>query len=161
MIGNKQKSRQQNLKGFEPDGELIGNSNTGVLHEAGCRAIDMMNHAHEVPTNGAHFRPCGWCKPGLGKSETYQTRLKNETKIEGLESCEDPRIIKIFHECLGCGSTDGIVKMYPHSDGVRILGKQGKWWVYFECFDCGYETALWKAQAKLKNKAAEGVKCSL
>jgi hypothetical protein len=153
------KTKKVDRKGFEPDGELIGNSNTGVLHEPGCRAIEMMNHDHEVPTNGAHFRPCGWCKAGSGINKTYQTRLNNKRNIEGLETCNDPKIIKIFDQCLSCGSPDGIVKMYPHEDGVRILGKQGKWWVYFECFDCGYETALWKAMNKsMPNK--EAIECS-
>ena len=157
MKTQKVKINVKSRKGFEPDGELIGNSNTGVLHEPGCRAIDMMNQDHEVPTNGAHFRPCGWCKPGLGNS--YQTKLKNNKKIDGLENCEDPKIIRLFQECLSCGSHDGIVKMYPHSEGVRILGKEGKWWVYFECFDCGYETALWKAMNK-SMPIKEAVKCS-
>ena len=135
-----------NKKGYEPYGSLIGNSNTGKLHSPGCRAIDMMKEDHKVPTNGAHFTPCKWCHPtGSGQvNNPHQYQLEDQ---EETEICQDPKINQLFQQagCLSCGSKDGIVKMYPHENGVRLLGEEGHWWIYFEC-NCGYQTALWNVR---------------
>lgn len=137
-----------NKKGYEPYGSLIGNSNTGKLHSPGCRAIDMMKNDHKVPTNGAHFTPCKWCYPAGPK----QLEDPNKSKLEDqkqVEICQDPKINQLFQQvgCLTCGSKDGIVKMYPHEHGSRLIGKEGLWWIYFEC-SCGYQNALWKAKQR-------------
>jgi hypothetical protein len=139
----------------EPEGDLIGNSNTGKLHEIGCRAIWMMKSEHKVPTNGDGFEPCGWCKGGSALNEYKKITLDNfhEEKFEDprdIVICRDPRIEKIFREtgCIECGSKDGIVKMYPVPHGVKLLGKPGRWWIYFECSHCGYQTSLRKARQK-------------
>ena len=135
-----------NKKGYEPYGSLIGNSNTGKLHSPGCRAIDMMKEDHKVPTNGAHFTPCKWCHPTepeqVNNPHQYQLEDQEETEI-----CQDHKINQLFQQagCIYCDSKEGIVKMYPHENGVRLLGKEGRWWIYFEC-NCGYQTALWKVR---------------
>ena len=142
----------QNKKGYVPEGHLIGNSNTGKLHAPGCRAIKMMTRTHIVPTDGAHFVPCKWCYAVGDSRNSSLDRFKTHNEPEGTEICEDPKINDIFNKvgCLSCGSKHGIVKMHPDDNGVRLMKKQGKWWIYFEC-DCGYQTALWKAINKLKS----------
>lgn len=61
----------------EPVEGLIGNINTGKVHEPGCNAIWMMLSEHKVPTNGEGFEPCGWCKGG---SVRNKLRISNELK---------------------------------------------------------------------------------
>lgn len=142
----------KNKKGYRPYGSLIGNSNTGRLHSPSCRAIDMMKKKHKVPTNGAHFTPCKWCHP---KSRGNPIQGNGEDRKDA-ETCRDPKINQLFHQvgCLTCGSKDGIVKMYPHEQGARLLGKEGRWWIYYEC-SCGYQTALWKAKKKKQVRSSK------
>lgn len=141
-----------NKKGYEPYGSLIGNSNTGRLHSPGCRAIDIMKEGHKVPTNGAHFTPCKWCYPA-GPGQLDNPNQSQWDEHEETEICQDPKINQLFQQvgCLICGSKDGIVKMYPHEHGSRLIGKEGLWWISFEC-SCGYQTALWKAKQHKRRK---------
>ncbi len=145
----------EDKKGYVPGGYLIGNSNTRKLHAPGCRAIKMMNRTHIVPTDGAHFVPCKWCYAMDSSGTTNLDRFKAD--VLGTEVCMDPKINAIFDKvgCLTCGSKHGIVKMHPDDNGVRLVKEEGKWWIYFEC-DCGYQTALWKAQNKLKSMKTIG-----
>ena len=43
--------------------------------------------------------------------------------------------------------------MFPDDSGIEVEGRKGKFWVYFECYECGYQTALWKAVHKLEVEA--------
>lgn len=137
---------------YHRDGEcLIGNSNTGRLHSLDCSAIDMMREDHKIPTDGAGFTPCGWCHAcGTTHQDIFQEANEDP---EGTELCMDKRIIQLFKQtgCATCSSKKGIIKMFPDPHGVRLIGKQGHWWIYFECEECGYQTAWWKAINKLKN----------
>lgn len=136
---------------FDACGSYMGNIHTGVFHEFGCRDIDAMNEEHKVETNNDKglYRPCGHCKPGMSRFLNLDTFKEDEPM--GAKVCEDPAINRIFSKtgCLNCSSKDGIVKMYPHSDGVRLLGEDGKWWIYLECYSCGYDSALYKAKRRL------------
>lgn len=149
------KSGIERKKGYEPDGVLIGNSNTGKLHSHGCRAICMMREDHKVMTNGAHFTPCLWCHATASSiSDLIQDQVDDlEARV-----CRDPNMNKLFslEGCLTCGSKDGIVKMFHDPHGVRLLGEEGHWWIYFECSKCGYQTAWWKA--KCRSQARSGSK---
>ena len=143
----------ENKKGYVPGGYLIGNSNTGKLHAPGCRAIGMMKHTHKVPTDGAHFKPCKWCY-AIGKSghKSLDNFRSRRDEPDDIENCYDPKIERIFAgvKC-DCGSTDGILKMRPHNGGVRLLNRQGKWWIWRECFDCGHQLSLVHALEKRKS----------
>ena len=132
------------------EGCLIGNSNTGRLHSPECSAIDMMREDHKIPTDGAQFTPCGWCH-ACGRTHSIATDQNNTEDPEGTEICTDKKVNQLFHQtgCLSCQSKNGIVKMFPDKHGVRLLGRQGHWWIYFEC-TCGYQTAWWKAKQKIK-----------
>lgn len=49
-------------------------------------------------------------------------------------------------ECLGtCRRPVTVDRLfgYPHEGGLADATGQ-KWWVYYRCQDCGYETAAWK-----------------
>lgn len=129
-------------------GFLIGNSNTGRLHSPDCSAIDMMREDHKIPTDGPGFTPCGWCHACGG---IINCGRHNSDDHEGIEICTDKKVNELFHQtgCLSCGSKKGLVKMFPDKNGVRLLGRQGHWWIYFEC-TCGYQTAWWKAKKHLK-----------
>jgi hypothetical protein len=129
---------------------LIGNSNTGRLHSLDCSAIDMMREDHKIPTDGGGFTPCGWCHACGGENSLNINPIPSEDP-EGTEICIDKKVNQLFYqtECLSCGSKNGVVKMFPDTNGVRLLGRNGHWWIYFEC-DCGYQTAWWKAKQKLK-----------
>lgn len=144
----------ENKKGYEPDGSLIGNSNTGKLHSPGCRAIDMMKEDHKVPTEGGHFIPCKWCHASKNHNNFSQYIIED---LEDIEVCHDRKINQLFQQvgCLTCGSKDGIVMMYPDANGVRLLGKEGRWWIYYEC-SCGYQTAWWKAKKQQKIRRGRG-----
>ena len=144
-----------NKKGYEPYGSFIGNSNTGRLHSPGCSAIDMMKEDHKVPTNGGHFTPCKWCHAAGPEHLNNPTQDYGEDHM-GIEICRDPKINRLFQQvgCLTCGSKEGIVKMFPDENGARLLGKEGRWWIYLEC-SCGYQTAWWKAKRQLKIRRRE------
>jgi predicted nucleic-acid-binding Zn-ribbon protein len=147
-------------------GDLIGNSNTGKLHQPGCRAITMMNDSHKVETDGFGFENCGWCHGKDDIDQSYLDHFHEKKKIaaaknvlpgrtsddpEDIEICRDPYMNRIFKdsECPTCGSSNGIVKMYPAEHGVRLLGDPHKrWWVYNECSKCGYQTSLRKIKQR-------------
>ena len=149
-------------------GDMIGNSNTGKLHQHGCRAIDMMKEEHKIETDGYGFENCGWCHGKSDVDQSYLYHFHEKKKIaaakiptsvkiaqvedpEDVEICRDPRVLKIFKEsdCINCHSKDGIVKMYPAEHGVRLLGDPHKrWWVYNECSKCGYQTSLRKIKQR-------------
>jgi hypothetical protein len=131
-------------------GCLIGNNNTGRLHSPECSAIDMMREDHKIPTNGGHFTPCGWCHACRSENSLNGDQSLSEDP-EGTEICIDKKVNQLFHQtgCFSCGSKDGVVKMFPDTYGARLLGREGHWWIYFECV-CGYQTAWWKAIQKLK-----------
>jgi len=61
------------------------------------------------------------------------------------------KVNELFHKtgCITCKSKEGVVKMFPDMHGVRLLGREGHWWIYFEC-SFGYQTAWWKAKKYLK-----------
>jgi hypothetical protein len=136
-------------------GCLIGNSNTGRLHSPDCSAIDMMTEDHKIPTDGCHFTPCGWCH-ACGGGNTLNINHSLSEDLEGTEICMDKKVNQLFHQtgCLSCGSKNGVVKMFPDTHGVRLLGREGHWWIYFECA-CGYQTAWWKAKNHLKTRRME------
>lgn len=147
---------------FVEGGDYMGNCHTGVYHDLGCSDINKMNKEHKVPTDNEKglYRVCGHCKPGSGRFARLTSFKESNVKedLPGTEICEDPAVERIFREsgCLTCNSHNGVIKMHPDNEsGVRILGKPGKWWIYLECFDCGYQTALWKAQNKVKSIRAE------
>ena len=133
------------------EGCLIGNSNTGRLHSPECSAIDTMKEDHKIPTDGGQFTPCGWCHE-CGGTNCANTDQNNTEDPEGTEICTDKKVNQLFHQtgCLSCQSKNGLVKMFPDKHGVRLLGRQGHWWIYFEC-TCGYQTAWWKAKQKIKS----------
>ena len=136
---------------YHGNGEyLIGNNNTGKLHSLDCSAIPMMREDHKIPTDGTGFTPCSWCHACSG----HETLFKKENKdFEGIQICMDKRVIQLFKKagCASCNSKKGIIKMFSDPHGVRLIGKEGHWWIYFECEKCGYQTAWWKAINKLKN----------
>ncbi len=131
-------------------GCLIGNCNTGKLHSPRCSAIGMMKEDHKIPTDGGHYTPCSWCHACYGTNYTTDG-MNNIKDSEDTEICIDKKVNQLFNQtgCLSCQSKNGLVKMFPYKHGVRLLGKQGHWWIYFEC-TCGYQTAWWKAKQKLK-----------
>lgn len=129
---------------------FIANTNTGKYHEFGCKAIDMMLEEHKLEVeSGEGWNPCHWCRPGLGDWQSVLSKRAFEEK-NGVIICRDSRAQKILTEvgCLHCHAKSGEVVMYPHSGGQQVEGHPGKWWIYLECDKCGYQTALWKAQAK-------------
>lgn len=125
-------------------GCLIGNSNTGRLHSPECSAIDMMREDHKIPTDGGHFTPCGWCHACGGTSYSEQGH-RNTEDPEGTEISLDKKVNQLFNltGCLSCGSKQGVVKMFPDTHSARLQGREGHWWIYFEC-RCGYQTACGK-----------------
>ena len=154
-------------------GYLIGNSNTGKLHQYGCRAIDMMKEEHKVETDGFVFENCGWCHGGSDSenNQSYLDHFHEKKKIaaaktsdvsvmeisvditdpEDIVICRDERVLKFFKDkiCVNCDSRDGIVKMYPTEHGVRLLCDLYKrYWIYKECSHCGYQTSLKKIKPK-------------
>lgn len=129
----------------------VFNKNHNRTHVTGCRAVDMMNREkNEVPVDEPRGYICKWCNPGSshGNGQTFE-----EDRRAGIEICTDPFIRDIFKKagCLnGCGSLGDIKMFRDDESGVEIQGHDGKWWVYLECFECGYQTALWKAQQRLE-----------
>ena len=63
---------------------------------------------------------------------------------------EDPKWFDIYRHFLGARVIRAEVKMYEHSDGARVEGRDGRWWVYVRVYgrpDEGgmvYDIALWK-----------------
>lgn len=143
----------------------IFNKNHNRTHLPGCRAVDMMNRdKNEVEVEEPQGHLCLWCHPGTGSHcRSRQTALGRSRQDDGLnphigeEICTDPSVREIFKKagCIDCGSSLGDIRMYPHEGGIEVSGHSGKWWVYFSCFDCGYENALWKALNKLKSQSQE------
>lgn len=137
---------------FIEGGEYMGNCHTGVYHSHGCGDILKMNTEHKVPTDNEKglYRGCGHCKPGLNEFLKLDTFLSRDEPGD-IELCEDPAVIRIFASVkCNCGSHDGIIKMYPHEGGVRLLGHHTKMWIYRECYRCGHQLSLDKAKARMK-----------
>lgn len=134
----------ENKKGYVPGGYLIGNSNTGKLHSPGCRAIGMMKNTHKVPTDGAHFKPCKWCyATGSATYETLDKFNSSRDEPDDIEICYDKKVARIFLgvDC-DCGSHDGVIKMRLHDGGFKLLNREGKWWIWRECYSCGHQLSL-------------------
>ena len=131
--------------------DYIFNTNHNRTHYPECRAVThMMTEEHKLPVDETRGHLCGWCFRGTALDKE-QTTLKEKSDADhaiGAEICTDPNIRTIFKKagCLnGCGNL-GDIKMFPDQDaGIEISGRPGKWWVYFECYDCGYQTAWLKA----------------
>ncbi len=73
--------------------------------------------------------------------------IQDQAEGPQIEVCRDAKLNRQLSQsgCVSCGSHQGVVKIFPDEHGARIVGKEGKWWIYFECQDCGYQTAWWKA----------------
>lgn len=39
---------------------------------------------------------------------------------------------------------DEPIRAYPHSDGWKIQGLPGSWWLFIKCPSCGYDWSIWK-----------------
>lgn len=134
---------------MEDEGEYLGNTNTRVYHLWSCHYRDVILERHQVATDGAGFRPCGVCKPGLSGlfEATRQADLFNYRE----RRCKDPRAGKIFDQtgCLKCGSHHGRVLMHPAQGGYKVKGESGRWWIYLECRECGYQSSIVKAQGRI------------
>lgn len=153
-MANKSKSeRLLERRDFVPGGEYMGNCNTGVYHVMGCHDINAMLDEHKIETDNEEgiYRPCGHCKPGIAKFRKFDSFKSSKDQPGDVELCYDPRIERIFVgiKC-DCGSSDGILKMRPHDGGVRLLNRQGKWWVWRECYSCGHQLSLVHAIQKRK-----------
>lgn len=126
----------------------IWNSNHNRTHVPGCRAVtDMMTEEHKVPVEEPRGHLCGWClRGGASVQPSFDESLD---AYIGEETCTDPTIRELLkrHGCT-CGSHLGDVRMYPHTAGVRVPGRDGTWWIYFTCFNCGHETSLSKVPAR-------------
>lgn len=147
-----------------PIGGYIGCKASGIVHIPQCDSVDRMNEDNKIFVDTIEgFDPCGWCKAGLEDSiyaEIVEQRkkLKKEKKIEPLATeineqiCSDPNIRTLFKKsgCIQCNEKLGDVRMYPHPDGMKIPGKKGTWWVYFNCYNCKYQTSYYKAENHLK-----------
>ncbi|MDH7506229.1 MAG: hypothetical protein QHH15_00375 [Candidatus Thermoplasmatota archaeon] len=141
----------------------IGNSNTKRLHSPYCRAVPMIAPKHIVNTNDGEGFPvyCHWCKnQGYGKGGR-QMVFDEFMDLMGsnVEICYDKKYLNILTE-VGClqehgiyhedkEESKGIVLMYPHDGGYVVEGKEGKWWIYYQCEVCGYQTSLVKAMSRL------------
>lgn len=133
--------------------ELIGNKHTNKVHTPGCRAVDMMKKENMIKTDGTGFESCSWCHAHSSYTPA-QTHLITEDDPVGTEICEDPYFMQLFAKtgCLGCNSHEGVIKMFPDpQSGVPVEEMPGNWWVYFECSQCGYQTAWWKAEQRANN----------
>ena len=137
---------------------FVFNKNHNRTHVPGCRAVGMMNRAkNEVRVEEPQGHICKWCGAIRHRN---QTTLDSD-RVRGVEICTDPYVRDIFKKagCLnGCGNL-GDIEMYRHDDGVTVDGRKGLWWVYFRCFECGYETNLQKALDKIKGDTQQH-KCS-
>lgn len=150
----------------------IGNSNTKRLHSPYCRAVPMIAPKHIVYTDDGDGFPvyCHWCG-NKGHSRGGRQMVFDEfMELEGskVEQCFDKRYLYVFDE-VGCLHKHGVyhddkeegkgmVLMYPHDGGVEVEGKEGKWWIYYQCEICGYQTSLIKAMNMLaRNGQSEGI----
>jgi hypothetical protein len=125
------------------------NTNTGKIHEWGCRAIDMMRDDHKQEAYSLAGDPCGWCKP---TGNEFQSRVDEQDSSMGISFCHEHAYLHLFAQtgCLSCGSKAGVVKKMPHDGGIPLKDETGKWWVFFECDKCHYQTAWWKAEKRLE-----------
>ena len=136
------------------ENEYIFNTNHNRTHYPGCRAVtDMMAEKHKLPVDEPRGHLCGWCFRGTGLNKNQvKFEKNNEDSRIGAEICTDPAIRNLFKKagCLnGCGNL-GDIKMFPDESGIEVSGLEGKFWVYFECYECGYQTAWWKALHKIQ-----------
>lgn len=143
----------------------VGNTNTKRLHSPGCRAVGMIAPKHVVYTeSGEGFHVlCKWCgNQGYRKGKQESFDEYDIMNMSGVEICHDHNIIKAM-EKVGCidyglfhkGENHGIVLMYPHEGGIPIEGREGKWWVFYQCEICGYQTSYKKAVHKLHEQMKE------
>lgn len=142
----------------------VYNRNHNRTHYPDCHAVDMMNRdKNEIRVAQPRGRSCKLCNPGTKCCNRSRSQLGRSRQDDGLnphigeEICTDPSVREIFKKagCIDCGSSLGDIRMYPHDGGIEVSGRSGKWWVYFSCFDCGYESVLWKALNKLKSQSRE------
>lgn len=142
---------------------MIGNTNTKRIHDPGCRAVNMIAPEHRVDGAdlGTFWKLCKWCKVGgtersiRGYKKAMNFRQEEQStfdEIPGILDCHDPTFQKLFRAtgCLACNSKLGTIKMMQDDKGVEVKGQNGRWWVFFECENCGYQTAWWKAYQRLK-----------
>ena len=119
---------------------MIGNNNTKKLHSDECRAIGMMLEEHKEyhlsDEELEGYSECGWCHEPVEKlSESLFDSI-------GEEVCTDPQLRKQFLDMgCPCGCHIGDVRMHPHDNGIPVSGRDGLWWVYLVCFDCGHTTS--------------------
>jgi hypothetical protein len=137
----------------------IGNTNTKRCHDPGCRAVKMIAPKHIQPTeDGEGFHVlCHWCGvEGSRKQRGTQKTLENYAKEKemGIQECDDERYHELFevNGCINCHSHNGRVLMHPHIGGEEVKDKPGKWWVYFECNRCHYETPYRKAITSIEKE---------
>ena len=139
----------------------IGNKNTKRLHSPNCRAVPMIAPKHIVYTESGEgfYVYCHWCGNQGYPDGGRQVYLENYgLEVNGIERCFDKKYVEVFDK-VGCIDSDGewhkgkenngIVLMYPHDDGVEVQDKPGRWWIYYQCEVCGYQTSLHKAIGKL------------
>jgi hypothetical protein len=124
----------------------IFNKNHNRTHAPGCPAIDLMNQEKNMEiVEEPRGHSCGWCGASVHrKNKKYPTREHDIglDKYIGERICPDPALRERLKELgCACGSHQGDVRMYPHSDGILVSGVPGLWWVYFHCFDCGHDTS--------------------
>lgn len=133
----------------------IGNTNTKRLHSPNCRAVKMIAPKHvQYTEDGEGFHVlCKWCKNQGYRKGGRQVEF-DEYEIldmDGVQFCHDTRFKEILNKtgCLahiGCGDKHhGSILMYPHPGGVEVQDEEGKWWIFFQCGECGYQTSLTKA----------------
>lgn len=123
---------------------MIGNNNTKKLHADGCRAIGMMKEEHKEhhlsDEELKKYSSCGWCHEPVGDAIDFEESLN--TIIQD-EVCTDPCLRKrLINLGCQCGSHLGTVRMYPHHAGILVDGREGTWWVYFKCYECGHTSSF-------------------
>ena len=109
----------------------------------------MMREDHKIPTDGGHFTPCGWCHAGGGEISLNGNPALSKT-LKELKFAWTKKLtnFSIRQDALVAGPNNEL-KMYPDIHGVRLIGRNGHWWIYREC-DCDNQMAWWKAKQKLK-----------
>jgi hypothetical protein len=104
-------------------------------------------------------KPKTRCKCSCGGVFHAINNIKNETEGRAMNEQvggELGEMIKKLKgkrfECLGtCHKkhTIRVLLAYPHDGG--LADKDGKkWWLYYECDDCGYQTSWWKIQRRIE-----------